>query len=736
MSEQGSRPKVSVIIPSWTGEVSRVMESIREQTFQDYEVDVVTGVSPAARARNVGVARSDGEILLFIDDDAFFGSKHVLQNLINALECDPQMGVVGTSKLVPRTATPLQKAIARQVPRMVYPIVTSDIHSNPPLTAYGFTAVSTTCCVVRRSVFEAVGGFDETLTTGPEDTDFFYRVHRKGFNISVAANSWVYHDPPSNVRDLLRKSFWYGLGHALEARKSPERRMDVLPLDRWYGILALPLALLAFPFSFFLHYYFDPVRKVEIGFRPLKTLSTYAVLCGYVYGWYRGQPSNPATTYMGRKAAGDNSDAATGNKSNKVPKPAKVLYVDAYPKFGGGQRVLYFMVTMLDHTRYDSLVAIPRHNPLRERLAEVGVRCVPLDFQESNYTMPSFMRPLTLPLSAASIVRIIWQIARLARREKIDLIHANSAVVGVHALPAAMLLGLPCVVHAHDFNTADLTNRLLTLLMKYPKSAMIFVSQALADHYQAKRQKYPYRVIHNAVDIDAFHPDPLAREHFLEELGLPLDSYLIGAIGRIEPWKGFDLTVQAFARVAAEHPNARLAVVGDVIFDHMRSVKDDLVKMVADLGIADKVVFTGFRSDIPFVMSAIDLLVHCPVDREGFPMIMLEAMACARPIVTVPSGGTVEQVIDGINGLLAPIGDVERIAEATSRIVANPALGREMGEAGRRMVEENLTVDKHAARVERFYDAILGKEATQRRSGIAGSQGLRHKQEAHAARNP
>ena len=86
------------------------------------------------------------------------------------------------------------------------------------------------------------------------------------------------------MRTLLRKSFWYGTGHA----------MDVIPLNRWYGWLGLLAALVGFPFALFVHYYFDPVQQLVLGFRPLKTLSTYAGLCGYVYGWYRVIPGTTA----------------------------------------------------------------------------------------------------------------------------------------------------------------------------------------------------------------------------------------------------------------------------------------------------------------------------------------------------------------------------------------------------------------------------------------------------------
>jgi GT2 family glycosyltransferase len=203
------------------------------------------------------------------------------------LDTDAGVGVVGVSLQLPPEANRFQRRVARQVPRYLDPIVSEHLLSNPPLDRYGFTASKGGCCAVRRTVFEGVGGFDEDWLSG-EDTDFFYRVRRRGHNLVLAANCWAYHAPPASLGELLRKSFSYGVGHAREARKTPERGMAVLPLNRWYGVLGLVAAIASFPLAFFIHYYFDPVRRIVFGFRPLKTLSTYATLSGYVYGWYCG----------------------------------------------------------------------------------------------------------------------------------------------------------------------------------------------------------------------------------------------------------------------------------------------------------------------------------------------------------------------------------------------------------------------------------------------------------------
>ena len=279
-------PKVSVVVPSLTGDTDRLRTSLEQQTFQNYELIVVRGVTPGGLARNEGVGKSVGELLLFVDDDAYFGHAYVLENMVALLDSDPSISVVGPSKLISPTATWLQRRIAAEVPRWVYPVVSKDTESNPPLDSYGFTGITTTCCLLRRSAFDDVGGFDPGLVKG-QDTDFFFRVRRARHRFVIPANCWVYHDPPATMRTLLLKSFRGGTSHAIEARRNPERHMAVVPLGRWYGKLFVLIAPLLFIPSIFVTYAFEPVRGLQFGFRPIKALSTLVTLYGYTYGWYR-----------------------------------------------------------------------------------------------------------------------------------------------------------------------------------------------------------------------------------------------------------------------------------------------------------------------------------------------------------------------------------------------------------------------------------------------------------------
>src|SRR6266566_9601911 len=133
MNSTTTKPKVSIIIPSWTGEVSRPMRSIEQQTFRDYEIDIVQRISPVAHARNLGVQRTRGDILFFVDDDITLGHEHVLQQMVDLLESDAQIAIVGLPLQVPVEANRFQHAVAQQVPRYVDPIVSDTLVSNPPL---------------------------------------------------------------------------------------------------------------------------------------------------------------------------------------------------------------------------------------------------------------------------------------------------------------------------------------------------------------------------------------------------------------------------------------------------------------------------------------------------------------------------------------------------------------------------------------------------------------------------
>src|SRR5215211_169025 len=169
-------PQIALIIPSLHGDVEPLLASMRRQTLQPAEIAVVRGVRPNGRARNQGVARTSAPLLVFVDDDAVLGDQHVLANLVAPLLADPSIAVTGASKLLPPGAPWFQRWVAREVPRTQHPVVAQALETNPDPPSF-YCEITTTCCAMRRAVFEQAGGFDEALLRGV-DTEFFVRLRR------------------------------------------------------------------------------------------------------------------------------------------------------------------------------------------------------------------------------------------------------------------------------------------------------------------------------------------------------------------------------------------------------------------------------------------------------------------------------------------------------------------------------------------------------------------------------
>lgn len=285
-------PVVSVIIPSLSGVDSGLLDALRSQTQPPEEIEVVRGVRPNGRARNAGVARTRGEFLVFMDDDARPASPRLIENLLAPLMADETIGATGASRLIPPGSGAFERCVARQVARIENPVARIPVESRPGPENYFFCEITTTCCAMRRARYDAIGGFDEELLQGV-DTDFFVRLSRAGYRMILVPDLWVYHPAPPNLAALVRKHFRYGYGHAQAVTRDPSRarRFERRPLAYllFRSVLFVPHIFL--PFS-----YAEP--KWRAGFKPLKAIASYSSALGYVWGRFRakqtqGRPCEP-----------------------------------------------------------------------------------------------------------------------------------------------------------------------------------------------------------------------------------------------------------------------------------------------------------------------------------------------------------------------------------------------------------------------------------------------------------
>lgn len=208
--------KVSIVIPSLngyrSGNVPRLIGQLKNQTFSDSEIIVIKGVRPNGKARNVGAKRAKGEILICIDDDVTIGHEKVIENLVEYLESDESIGLLGISKLIPEDSNWFQSRCAEEIPRSTSPIYDELTEGD---------LVDHMCIAIRKELFFKVGLENENLIRGT-DPDLRYRIRQAGYKVAISPNSWGYHPMPKTLGKLLKVNFQNGMGSAWVQRHHPE----------------------------------------------------------------------------------------------------------------------------------------------------------------------------------------------------------------------------------------------------------------------------------------------------------------------------------------------------------------------------------------------------------------------------------------------------------------------------------------------------------------------------------
>jgi glycosyltransferase involved in cell wall biosynthesis len=300
--------------------------------------------------------------------------------------------------------------------------------------------------------------------------------------------------------------------------------------------------------------------------------------------------------------------------------------------------------------------------------------------------------------------------ARLAGyvvRERIDVIHGtNHPRDAVYTVGLAKLTRAKSVVHVH----VGWTNAYSAPAKwgVHAADAVFSISRFVTD--TIVRTGTPRDRVHTVLNgIDPSRWDSrIDGSTIRREFGVPAGAPLLVSVSRLFESKGQRELVQAFARVRQRIGDAWLMIVGaDALEVHGGSFTAELKALASELGVADRVVFTGERADIPEVMAACDVFT-LPSFGEPFGLVYLEAMAMERPVVSVDNGGTPEVVEHGRSGLLGPPRDVPALTANIITLLENRDLRARMGAYGRSRVLEYFNVTRMARDAGAAYERVLG----------------------------
>ncbi|GAB4474008.1 MAG: glycosyltransferase family 4 protein [Anaerolineae bacterium] len=326
------------------------------------------------------------------------------------------------------------------------------------------------------------------------------------------------------------------------------------------------------------------------------------------------------------------------------------------------------------------------------------------------------VEPIILPTMQREInplgdLRTLWHLVRLMRRYRPHVVHTHTAKAGFVGRFAALLVGVPAIVHTfHGHVFYGYFGRLKTGLFLWLErlsarysDVILTLSEGLRRELIAYRIAPPekIRVIPLGFDLTPFADLDAVRGRFRAGLGLSTGTPLVGIIGRLVPVKNHELFLQAARQVHAAVPEARFIVIGD---GERRAA---LEQMTHDLGLDDRVIFTGWRQDLPAIYADLSLLVISS-HNEGTPVSLIEAMACGVPVVSTAVGGVPDLLQGGRLGALVQPGDVDGLANAIiAALLADPT---DQVEQAREQVWQQYDGQRLAADMRALYGEILARK--------------------------
>jgi glycosyltransferase involved in cell wall biosynthesis len=378
----------------------------------------------------------------------------------------------------------------------------------------------------------------------------------------------------------------------------------------------------------------------------------------------------------------------------QIPRPVRVLELRSVRGTGGGpEKTILLGAAMADPQRAHVTVCYLRDR--RDDVFNIHERAsgAPVEYLEV--------------LERHSFDPAVWShLRRLITERQIDLVHAHDYKTDLLAWLLSHAAGVRAIATVHGWTGHSTRERICyypadkRVLARFPR--LIAVSSDIAREL-VQHGANPARVttVLNAIDHRHFKRDPSRVAAARTALGVQPQHIVIGAVGRLEPQKRFDLLLEAFAALQITSPELRLIIAGD------GSLRQALETQRDALGLRESVLLTGHVADVIPLHHAFDLFVQSS-DYEGTPNAVLEAMAMGTPIVATEAGGTSELIYDGTHGRIIPIGKVDRLIWGLQAALADPVTTRAMAARARLRVEGELSFESRVRKVEGIYQEMMG----------------------------
>ncbi|MBI5676087.1 MAG: glycosyltransferase [Nitrospirae bacterium] len=364
-----------------------------------------------------------------------------------------------------------------------------------------------------------------------------------------------------------------------------------------------------------------------------------------------------------------------------------LLHILSSLQIGGAEKQVVTLLKYLDKKKYRVILCcFHADGPLQKEIENEAVEII------------------ILRMRLRYIFFALYKLIRLMKKEKIQIVHTHLYFDHLWGRIAARIAGVPVIMTTEHGRGMWKKRRHLFFehIANRFTDMRIAVSEDIRQIRIQRELSTPEQVITipNAINEDDFIVSDYVRSDKRKELGINRDDLVIGTVARFDPDKALDKLLEAAALVVKSIENVKIILVGN------GPLRNNLEDHAARLRIADKVVFTGARTDIAELLSIMDVFVISSI-REGIPVSLLEAMAAERAVVATNVGGNAEVINDESCGLIVEPNDTAALARGIISLLNDKALRERVGLKARLRIKEHFSVKSQVRKIESLYERIL-----------------------------
>lgn len=368
-----------------------------------------------------------------------------------------------------------------------------------------------------------------------------------------------------------------------------------------------------------------------------------------------------------------------------------IAHILPWSAVGGTEHATLRVAQAVDGDFHGKIFHLNGAAELKALFANAGFETIPYEPATPSYR------------HAGRFLRDSYALAGEFKRHEIDIVHCSDVLAAYHAAVAGRMAKLPVLCHVRN-RYDDIPRRDANFLRAVNR--FIFVSRDTWRRFGHKVLAHRAEVIYDGISTRSQSILPQVKKAVLAEFGIPPGARIVGMVARVSPQKDYETLARAAAQIGAAHPETRFLIVGDNSLtqehrNHYRHVR----QMLVENGVENFFCFTGFREDVARLISAMDIFV-LSTHFEGLPLVILEAMAQAKPVVATAVDGIPEIVQHEETGLLYQHGDHAGLAQQIISLLNSSDRAAGLGQAGCNSVAENFTTERFAANLKNLYRAL------------------------------